>query len=82
MLHRFRSFTDALLRRDRFEDAMADEMRAHLDMRVEDLVAAGTARSEAERRARMEFGSIDSAKDACRQARGVSFIDAFRQDFR
>jgi hypothetical protein len=38
---------------------MADEMRAHLEMRVEDLVAAGAPRSEAERRARMEFGSID-----------------------
>src|SRR2546422_9842522 len=61
---------------------MADEMRAHLDMRVEDLVTAGTPRSEAERRARMEFGSIDGAKDGCRQARGISFIDALRQDFR
>ena len=61
---------------------MADEMRAHLDMRVQDLVTAGTPRSEAERRARMEFGSIDGAKDDCRQARGVSFIDALRQDFR
>jgi predicted permease len=61
---------------------MADEMRAHLEMRVEDLVAAGTPRREAERCARMEFGSIDRAKDGCRQARGVSFIDALRQDFR
>src|SRR3989441_6788262 len=82
VLHRFRSFTNALLRRNRFEDAMADEMREHLDMRVEDLVTAGTPRSEAERRAGMEFGSIDGAKDDCRQARGVSFIDALRQDFR
>ena len=61
---------------------MAGEMRAHLDMRVEDLVTAGTPRSEAERRARMEFGSIDGAKDDCRQARGVSFVDALGQDFR
>jgi predicted permease len=82
VLHRFRSFSNALLRRDRFEDAMADEMRAHLDMRVEDLVAAGTPRSEAERRARVEFGSIDGAKESCRQARGLSFIDAPLQDFR
>jgi putative ABC transport system permease protein len=61
---------------------MADEMREHLDLRVEDLVAAGTPRSEAERRARMEFGSIDGAKDDCRQARGVSFVDALGQDLR
>jgi putative ABC transport system permease protein len=61
---------------------MADEMRAHLEMRVEDLVAAGTPRSDAERCARMEFGSIDGAKESCRQVRGVSLIDALRQDFR
>jgi len=61
---------------------MADEMRAHLEMRVEDLVTAGTPRTEAERRARVEFGSIDGAKEGCRQARGVSFADALRQDFR
>src|SRR5258708_25930328 len=59
---------------------MAGEMRAHVDMGVEDLVTAGAPRSEAERRARMEFGSIDGAKDDCRQARGVSFIDALDQD--
>jgi len=82
VLHRFRSVTNALLRRDRFEDAMADEMRTHLDMRVEDLVTAGTPRSEAKRRARMEFGSVDGAKDDCRQARGISFIDALCQDLR
>ena len=45
-------------------------------------MTAGAPRSEAERCARMEFGSIDGAKDDCRQARGVSFIDALRQDFR
>jgi predicted permease len=82
VLHRFRSFTNALFRRDRFEDAMADEMRAHLDMRVQDLVAGGMARREAERCARMEFGSIDGAKEGCREARGVSFIDALRHDVR
>src|SRR5947208_7861684 len=76
------ALTASWLRRNRFEDAMADEMRAHLDMRVENLVTAGAPRSEAEQCARMEFGSIDGAKDDCRQARGVSFIDALRQDFR
>lgn len=61
---------------------MADEMRAHLEMRVEDLVAAGTARSEAERRARMEFGSIDGAKEGCRQARGLRVFDELQHDAR
>jgi predicted permease len=71
-----------VLRRDRFEDAMADEMRAHLDMRIEDLVSAGMPRSRAERQARIEFGSVEGAKDACRDARGASFIESLHQDVR
>ena len=61
---------------------MADEMRAHLDMRIEDLVGAGTPRTHAERQARLEFGSIEGAKEACRQTRGASFIESLRQDVR
>jgi predicted permease len=61
---------------------MADEMRAHLDMRIEDLVAAGTPRSRAEREARVEFGSIEAAKEACRQTRGASSIESLHQDVR
>src|SRR6195256_7090854 len=45
-------------------------------------MTAGATRSEAERCARMEFGSIDGARDDCRQARGVSFVDALGQDLR
>ena len=82
MFHRVRAWTHVVLRRDQFEDAMADEMRSHLDMRIEDLVSAGTPRSRAERQARMEFGSIEGAKEACREARGASFIDSLHQDVR
>jgi predicted permease len=82
VFHRFRSWTNALLRRDRFESAMADEMRSHLDMRIDDLVSAGTPRSQAERQARLEFGSIEGAKEACREARGASLIESLHQDAR
>src|SRR5260370_30476287 len=57
-------------------------MHSRLEMLVEDLEAAGMARDEAERCARMEFGSIDGAKGDCRHARGISFTDALDQDFR
>ena len=82
MFDRFRSWTNALLRRDRFDDAMAEEMRSHLDMRIEDLVSSGTPRNQAERQASAEFGSIEGAKEACRKARRASFFESLHQDVR
>src|SRR5215831_17066013 len=82
VLHRFRSFTDALLRRNRFESMMSEEIRFHIEEYGKDLVRAGTPREEAERRARVEFGGMESIREECRQARGIQFFDTLRQDVR
>ncbi len=82
MLSRLRSFIGVLLRRDRFEREMREEMRLHLDLRAVDLERAGLSRDEAMRRARLEFGGLDSAKDDCRQARGVRLLDEVSGDVR
>ncbi len=79
---RLRSLLHALTGRRRFEDGMADEMRFHIDAYVDDLIAAGVPRDEALRRARVEFGSIDNAKDDCRQARGLRPFDDLSRDAR
>ena len=85
---RLRARLYALLRlfrifhRDRFEDAMADEMRFHLDARIADLARSGVPRDRAERQARLEFGGVERAKEECRQTRGVRALDEIRQDFR
>ena len=85
---RLRARLYALLRlfrifhRDRFEDAMADEMRFHLDARIADLTRSGVPRDRAERQARLEFGGVERAKEECRQTRGVRALDEIRQDFR
>jgi putative ABC transport system permease protein len=79
---RIRSFIDVVLRRARFERDMRDEMRFHLETRADDLERAGFTRDEALRRARLEFGTIESAKEDCRQARGVRFLDELAQDLR
>jgi predicted permease len=83
---RFRKWLRLLLRdavkRSRFEGQMDDEIRFHLESRVEDLVRAGLARAEAERRARLEFGGVESHKEDCRQARGLRFLDELRGDLR
>ena len=75
MLVRLRSFLGAWTRRDRFEDALDDEVRFHLEAFTEELVRAGVPRHEAACRARVEFGSIQSAKDDCRGARGLRLAD-------
>ena len=82
MLSRLRSFVDIVLRRDRFERQMREEMQQHLELRSADLEREGLPRAEALRRARLEFGGIDSAKDDCRQARGVRLLDELTQDVR
>ena len=82
MLNRLRSFAAGLLHRDRFEEAMAEEVRFHIDAYAEDLVRAGVPRAEAERRARVEFGGTERVKEECRQARGLRLLDEIRQDMR
>ena len=82
MLARLRSLAAMFLRRDRFEREMRDEVRFHLDARIDDLMREGLDRVEAERRARIEFGSMDAIKDDCREARGVRWFDEIGGDLR
>jgi predicted permease len=82
----FRKWLRLLLRdavkRSRFEGHMTDEIRFHLESRVDDLIRSGLPRSAAERRARLEFGGVESYKEDCRQARGLRFLDELRADLR
>jgi len=82
MLDRLRSFIAGIAHRERFEDAMTDEMRFHLEAYADDLVASGVSRAEATRRARLEFGGVERVKEECRQARGLRIADELRQDVR
>jgi predicted permease len=82
MAARIRSLARALFRRRRFEAAMADEIRFHMEAFAEDLIRSGVPREEAARRARLEFGGVESVKEQCRQARGLRLLDELRQDLR
>jgi predicted permease len=61
---------------------MADEMRFHIAAYTQDLIRSGMSREQAARQARMEFGSVDSAKDDCREARGLRLFDELRRNIR
>ncbi len=80
--NRFRSWLRAILRRSRMESEMDAELRFHIEAFAEDLVRGGVPRQEAYRRARLEFGGIERAKEECRDARGVNHVEALLQDLR
>jgi len=79
---RIRAWTDATLRRARMEREMDAELRFHLDAYAEDLERQGVPREQALRRARVEFGGIERAKEECRDARGVRLLETLWQDIR
>jgi len=61
---------------------MEEELRSHIEHRADDLVRSGLDRVEAERRARIEFGSRERFKEECREAIAGNFIDTLIQDVR
>ncbi|MEX2261045.1 MAG: ABC transporter permease [Bryobacteraceae bacterium] len=69
-------------RRKQFEDDMDAELRFHVESYVDDLIRSGFSPAEAERRARIEFGSVETKKDECRQAWGLQRLDELRADLR
>jgi putative ABC transport system permease protein len=79
---RFRSSLQGMLRRSRMESEMDTELRFHVEAYADDLVRRGVAREEALRRARLEFGGIENAKEECREARGVHLAETLLQDLR
>src|SRR5262245_45737920 len=75
------SWLTKLFRRSSLEDDIDYEMRVHIEHCVEHLVSQGVPLEEAERRARLEFGSIDAAKEDSRSSVGLWWIDNLRRNF-
>jgi putative ABC transport system permease protein len=82
LLVRLRSWLRATLRRARTERDMDAELRFHIEAYAEDLVRTGVACEEALRRARVEFGGLEQAKEQCRDATGVNLVASVLQDVR
>jgi hypothetical protein len=72
----------AIFRRRSVEKELDDELRFHFEHEVEKLMRAGLTREEASRRARLSLGGMDQVKEECRDARGVSGLEAVIQDLR
>ena len=71
MWTRARVWMSTLVRRDRFEGELADELAFHLQSHVDNLQRRGLPPTEARRRARLEFGNPETIKeDVARRAAG------------
>ena len=79
---RLRSRLKWFAKRRRLEMEMEDEVRFHLESHVDELVRRGIPVAEATRRARLEFGGIESHKDAMRASVGVRWWDEMWADLR
>lgn len=82
LLARFKSWLRASLRRGDFERELQRELQSHVELYEAELLRSGVAATEAHRRARAEFGSVDARKEECREAVGLRLMNEFRADVR
>lgn len=61
---------------------LEDELRAHLDLAIDDALARGLSPQEARRQALLHFGGLTQAREHQRQARGLMALDILLADTR
>jgi predicted permease len=81
---KLQTWLKALKYRGSYEGDMDAELRFHVEAYADALQRddASLTRSEALRRARLDFGAVDRMKEECREAQGVSMIENLLQDLR
>jgi putative ABC transport system permease protein len=71
-----------LLRKERIEQEMDEELRFHLRMRTRENIERGMRPEEAEREARRRFGNVGHIKDLGRDIKGGGLMETLLQDLR
>jgi hypothetical protein len=71
-----------LVFRRRMERELDDELRAHLEMAVENHLRQGMTPEEARSAAQREFGGVEQTKEAYRERRGLPVVETLVQDLR
>jgi putative ABC transport system permease protein len=77
-----RRVANLLLRRDRVEAELDDEVRACFDITVERYIESGVAPAAARRRAAVEFGGVEQVKEQVREVRMGTLLEQFVRDIR
>jgi putative ABC transport system permease protein len=71
-----------LFHRNAGDAELAEELQAHIQLLAEENILRGVPPDDAYRRARIQFGSIESTKELYRNQRGLPVFDAIAQDVR
>jgi predicted permease len=80
--YRIRHRLRTLVRRNQMESELDEELRYHLDRRIEQEIARGQVPEEARRIAVRAMEGIEQKKEECRDMRRVNFIETLLQDIR
>src|SRR5688572_32387955 len=79
---RVASLVRNLFNRDRIEDELDAEMRATLQLLIDERVRAGLPPDDARRLAMFEFGGVESVKEQVRSVRAGAFVETTLLDLR
>jgi putative ABC transport system permease protein len=77
-----RSLGVRFFRRAKIDNELEEELGVHIQLHADRLERSGLGRAEAERRARIEFGSTARFREECREQLGGNFLDTVMQDVR
>ena len=77
-----RSWLRAATQRRRLEREMEAELENHTILRTEELIGKGHSPEEAARRARIELGTVLTAKEGMRASLGLRWVDELAADLR
>jgi len=77
-----RAVAGKIFHRSQLASDLDEELLSHIQSRADDLEHSGLSRTEAERRARIEFGGQEKFKDECHEALGANFAESMVQDIR
>ena len=70
----------SLFRRSHVEQELNTELQFHLEQQIEENLAAGMSREEAQHAAQRTFGNVASLKEQARDTWGLSFLTTLWQD--
>src|SRR5262245_5460991 len=77
-IHRLRG----LFLKRKLEQELEDEIRAHLEMQIEDNLRQGMSQDEARYQAMRKFGGVEQVKESYRDRRSLAMVDSGLRDLR
>jgi putative ABC transport system permease protein len=81
-MYRFYKIWWNILRKERLDEELDQEVRSYLDLVTEDKMHAGISREEAMTQARREMGGMEEVKESVRDIRMGAAVEACLQDVR